>query len=180
MDQDLFDIVSDEWARERPDLDTAGLEVVGRILLVAKHLRQSAGRKLAKCGLNLRAYEVLSTLRRQGAPYRLSPSELSEAAMLSSGAMTNRLDRLEASNWVRRTRDPNDRRGVLIELTAQGLELADQAITVRFREAAEAVAALGEAERQTIAHLLRKLLASYEKPKGHPESSKEGSTSFPA
>ncbi|MEO7511983.1 MAG: MarR family transcriptional regulator [Gemmatimonadaceae bacterium] len=99
-----------------------------------------------------------ATLRRQGPPYTLTPTELSLAAMLTSGAMTNRLDRLETRGLVRREPDPDDRRGVRVVLTSAGLELVDRAIEARFKEAAHAVEGLSGQERETLESLLRQLL----------------------
>ncbi len=179
MKQDLFDIISEQWARERPDLDPSGIEVVGRILMLSNHLKRSDARKLAKYGLNIWAYEVLSTLRRQGAPFRLSPTELSKAAMLSSGAMTNRLDRLEASRLIKRIPDPNDRRGLLIELTPKGQEVVDRAVEARFNEATESVTVLSASEHRTLIQLLRKLLAPRGIKQQEPKTSKNPAQNIP-
>jgi len=154
--------IVEQWARERPDLDTSGFEVVGRILVLSDHLRRRVGDALAPLGLGLWGFDVLATLRRQGPPFRLTPTELSQATMLTSGAMTNRLDRLEEAGLVRRDRNPDDRRGVLVVLTGAGHELVDRAVAIRFQEAAAAVAPLTAQERETTAALLGKLLASLE------------------
>jgi DNA-binding MarR family transcriptional regulator len=147
-----------QWALERPDLDLSGMEIVSRILLLAKQLKRSATRQLGKNGLNLWAYDVLATLLRQGPPYQLSPTELSRAAMLSPGAMTNRLDRLEDLGLIERQRDPDDRRALLIALTPAGLKMADLAVKDRFEEAAKSTACLTDDEREQMSRLLNKLL----------------------
>jgi DNA-binding MarR family transcriptional regulator len=162
MERDLFDEIHEQWRRQKPDADTSGLVVVGRILLLAKHLHHSASQQLGKLDLDLPAFEVLTTLWRQGPPYHLSPTELCKAALLSSGAMTNRIDRLETSGWVARRPDPNDRRGLIIELTPQGKALVDQAVSARLDEANDTIASLSEAEREELTRLLRKLLSSRE------------------
>jgi DNA-binding MarR family transcriptional regulator len=162
MERDLFDQIHEQWKCARPEADTSGFEVIGRILLLSKHLQHSIARRLGDLGLDLWAFDVLAALWRQGPPYHLSPTELSKTVMLSSGGMTNRLDRLEGSGLVARTPDPADRRGLIIELTGNGKTLVDQAISARLEEANEAVAPLSEAEREELTGLLRKLLASRE------------------
>ncbi|UCG51048.1 MAG: MarR family transcriptional regulator [Candidatus Latescibacterota bacterium] len=156
--QDRFDIVRQQWKQERPDLDASGIEVVGRILFLSRKLRRSAARKLARLGLNLWGYDVLASLRRQGPPFRMSPTELSRTTLLSPAAMTNRLDRLEAAGWVQRQPDPVDRRSLLIELTPEGRDLVDEAAGVRLKEAIDSLNPLSESERRDLGDLLRRLL----------------------
>ncbi|MEJ2722531.1 MAG: MarR family transcriptional regulator [bacterium] len=167
MEQDPIDIVRTQWSRERPDLDASGIEVVARILLLSNHLKRSAARQLARHALNLWAYDVLATLRRQGPPFQLSPTELSRSALLSPGAMTNRLDRLEASGYIERRPDPDDRRGLLIALTPSGLELTDAAVEARFEEAISSTSCLSTEERNQLSALLHKLIMNRpRKPSG--------------
>jgi DNA-binding MarR family transcriptional regulator len=132
-------------------------------LLLAKHLQNSVATRLGALDLDLWAFDVLATLWQQGPPYHLSPTELCKSAMLSSGAMTNRLDRLEGAGLVARQPDPNDRRGLIIELSPKGRALVDQAIHARLEEANETASALTEPERQELVRLLRKLLAAVER-----------------
>lgn len=159
---DAIQRIVEQWSRERPDLDPSGFEVVGRILVLAEHLKRRVGEALAPLELSLWGFDVLATLRRQGEPFRLTPTELSQATMLTSGAMTNRLDRLEAAGLVQRDRNPEDRRGVHVVLTGPGRELVDRAIAVRFDEASDAVSGLDDHEREAAASLLAKLLSSLE------------------
>lgn len=140
-----------QWGQERPDLDTTGFEVVGRILVLAKRLQKRVEDVLAPLDLGLWAFDVLATLRRHGAPFRLTPTELTRATMLTSGAMTNRLDRLEKAGLVRRERNPDDRRGVHVVLTAEGRVLVDRAVSLRLDEANDAVAGLNDDERTALA-----------------------------
>ncbi len=154
--------IIEQWAQERPDLDPSGFAIVGRILVLSDHLRKRVGEALAPVGLNLWAFDVLATLRRQGPPYCLTPTELSAATMLTTGAMTNRLDHLEEAGLVRRQPNPEDRRGVLVLLTDQGRELVDQAVTLRFAEAADAVTGLKPEERAELARMLSALLGDLE------------------
>ncbi len=130
---------------------------------MAKHLHNSVAARLGALDLDLWAFDVLATLWQQGPPYHFSPTELCKSAMLSSGAMTNRLDRLEGAGLVARQPDPGDRRGLIIELTPRGKALVDQAINARLEEANEAASALTESERQNLVQLLRKLLAAVER-----------------
>lgn len=157
---DRIDLIRAQWSRERPDLDSGGFGITGRILVLGKLLERRVGAALAHLDLNLWAFDVLATLRRQGPPYRLTPTELSRATMLTTGAMTNRLDRLEAENLVKRELDPDDRRGLRIVLTSRGLDLVERAIAARFEEAESAVAALTAGERKVLEKLLRRMTVS--------------------
>ena len=159
MGQDPFDEVHSQWREQRPDVDTTGLEVIGRILLLAKKLKNEARLGLAGLGVDLWAFEVLAALRRQGKPYRMNPSEISRAVILSSGAMTNRLDRLEMQGLVERSPDPGDRRAIWIELTPAGLELVDKGIEIRAEEANRIVGMLGDDVRESMVEGLRMLLS---------------------
>lgn len=160
MNKDPFDEVRDQWERERPDLDASGLEVAWRISFLHKQLRSSSGRRLSKIDLPTWAFDVLASLRRQGPPFQLSPSALCEATMLTSGAMTNRLDRLEDAGLVERHPDPDDRRGLCIQLTEKGRDLVDKALEIRFEHANQAFAPLSESERTQLVRLLRKLVVA--------------------
>lgn len=158
-EKDAVDRLLNNWTRERPDLEIAGLGVVNRIWLLAKHLTRRDRRALERLGLAPWAFEVLAALRRQGPPYRLSPTGLGRRTLLSSGAMTTRLDRLQDAGYVRRIPDPHDRRGVLIEITESGQELADRAIEARLVAVEALLAPLDDADREALARLLRKMLA---------------------
>ncbi len=164
MSQDLIDDLLKQWRRERPELDPSAMGIVGRILRLAGHLQRGAEEALKPFGLSLWQFDVLATLRRSGAPYLLSPTQLMRAVMLSSGAMTNRLDRLESAGLVKRQPDPSDRRGVLITLTPEGHRLVDRAIVARFDQAQRTVASLSPAERDSLENGLRSLLGSVENP----------------
>jgi DNA-binding MarR family transcriptional regulator len=161
MMKDTFDDARKQWERERPDLDPSGAEVIWRISFLHKHLKNIAGKKLGKYDLPMWSFDVLAALRSAGPPFRLTPTLLCEVALLTSGAMTNRLDRLEEAGLVERLPDPNDRRGLLIQLTAEGKELVDKAAKVRFDQANEAVSSLTSAERRQLAVLLRKLVVDH-------------------
>src|SRR5204863_6880105 len=117
----------------RPDLDPGPLEVVGRGIVLAERLRASVDEALAKHELSLGQFDILATLRRHGG--RMSPGALLKTVALSSGGMTNRLDRLEAAGWIQREDDPDDRRGVMVRLTPKGKKLIDVATETRFENA---------------------------------------------
>jgi DNA-binding MarR family transcriptional regulator len=158
MERDPVDLFIEQWNRQRPDLDPSALGVVSRVLMLEKHLEQSADRALSRFDLSLWQFDVLAALRRSGPPFMLSPSRLMQFVTLTSGAMTNRIDRLEEDGLVERREDPDDRRGVLIALTPEGRKLVDEAIAVRLDDARRNIATLSSVEEKTLATLLRKLL----------------------
>jgi DNA-binding MarR family transcriptional regulator len=160
VEKDIVDEAIEEWQRERSDLDATPLGVVSRILVLAQQLEKSANRALERHGIELWQFDVLAALRRSGAPYRLSPTQLSDSVFLTSGAMTNRLDRLESDGLVVRLRDPDDRRGVLIQLTPRGRKLVDEAVETRLSDAEAAVSSLHRSESRVLAKLLRRLIVA--------------------
>lgn len=161
---DPIDQVIEQWRRVRPDLDPTPLELVGRVLVLAQRLERSVNEALAAHGLTLGQFDILATLRREGTDGRLTPTQLMQSVALSSGGMTNRLDRLEAAGLVRRERDPDDRRGVVIRLTPDGRKVIDAATETRFTEAEESLPPLGAAEKRHLAKLLRAWLLAQAKP----------------
>lgn len=154
---DPVDTLLSQWANERPELDCSSLSVVVRVLFLAKILRQDAERELAGQGLKLWEYDVLSALRRQGPPFQLPATALARESMLTSGAMTNRIDRLETRGLVARGPDPADRRGVMVALTDKGHRLTDAAIEARLHAANEQLKALSATERRLVADGLKKV-----------------------
>ncbi len=157
---DEVDRIVAEWNRERPELDVSPTETLQRITRLALLQSASFERLFARHGLTWGEFLVLAALRRSGPPYRMNPTALFSALILSSGAMTNRLDRLEAMGLIRRLPDPNDRRGRLVELTAKGRRLVDAAVVDHLANEERLLAALGPSERRRLAELLRKLLRS--------------------
>lgn len=155
---DEVDRLLNQWAHERPELDCATLGVVVRVLLLAKVFRLSAERALAPLDLKLWEYDVLSALRRQGPPFQLPATGLARASMLTSGAMTNRIDRLEERGLVVRATDPADRRCVNVRLTERGRRLTDAAIEARLAASDRQLARLAPAERRAVTDGLRKVL----------------------
>jgi DNA-binding MarR family transcriptional regulator len=156
--KDIIDELQEDWGQQRPDLDADAMGVVLRIQALEKILGDQAAERLQEFGLHWWQYDVLSTLRRQGPPFAMAATELADAGMLTSGAMTNRIDRLEHKGLVRRLQDPDDRRRVLVQLTETGLERIEQATAARFETASSALACLGPKQRLQLSSLLRRLL----------------------
>lgn len=157
---DQVDQLLADWNSERPELDYSALGVVVRVQLLGKVLQRSAEAALRPLKLKLWEYDVLSALRRKGKPYEQPATELARLTMLTSGAMTTRIDRLEAKGMVTRSTDPEDRRGVNVRLTRTGLRTIDQAIQTRLDAAEEQLATLNARERRAVTEGLRKLLLS--------------------
>ena len=157
---DRIDLLAAQWRSERPDLETGVMAEVARLLVIARLLERSLEATAAEFGVHPSEGDVLFALRRAGAPHRLSPKALSAALLVTSGTMTNRLDRLEARGLVRRLPDPDDRRGLLVELTDEGRELADRAVAVHVAREEQLMSGLTRRERDQLSRLGRKLLAS--------------------
>jgi DNA-binding MarR family transcriptional regulator len=164
MEQDRLDHILMQWQRESPQLNAAPLAVVGRVLRIARLLEKHRETVLAAYGLNVWSFDVLATLRRQGPPYQLKPTDLYSLLMLSSGAVTNRIDRLEQDGIVARLRDPGDRRGVIVQLTDKGIRLSNQVMPVLFEKEQALLAQFAtEQECETLVRLLRQFLVSLER-----------------
>jgi DNA-binding MarR family transcriptional regulator len=159
---DAIDRLLAAWRETRPELDSAALGVVGRIIVLAQHLEGSVEAALERHHLSLGQFDILGTLRRNGPRGGLTPSQLLGSVMLSSGGMTARLDKLEEAGLIVRTPDAGDRRMVVIELTAKGKRVIDAATATRFAEAEQSLPPLSPAERETLARLLRKWLAAFD------------------
>ena len=158
MELDAVDEILDQWSAERPELDTAALGVVIRVMTLNRRFAREAARALEPLGLELFEYDVLSALRRQGQPFALPATTLARETDLSPGAMTNRIDRLEERGLVERQPDPVDRRSVIVRLTRQGQKLIDDAIHVRLDAARESLSQLGADELERLAGLLRAVI----------------------
>ena len=159
---DEVDRIVAAWGRERPDLDTSPLEVLSRVTRLARHLDLARRGAFARHGLETWAFDVLSALRRAGAPYQLSPGALLTQTLVTSGTMTNRIDRLVEHGLVQRRPSPDDRRGVLVELTPAGLAQVDAALADLLASERRLLRALPEADRATLAHLLRVLVSPFD------------------
>ncbi|UMB78566.1 MarR family transcriptional regulator [Dickeya fangzhongdai] len=162
---DRADNAYEQWRRERPDIDPFPMQVLGRLFEATQRLeRDHLNPLFARFGLRPGEFDVLATLRRSGAPYALTPTQLYEALMMSSGGMTNRIDRLEQAQWVARQSNPQDRRGTLVTLTEQGRELIDTLVALHTDNERLALASLNEDEQQQLNLLLKKLLAGLPQP----------------
>lgn len=159
---DDVDVIVSAWRRERPDLDVTPLEVLSRVSRLARRLDLARGSAFAQHQVDSWAFDVLSALRRAGEPYELSPGQLVQQTLVTSGTMTNRVDRLERHGWVERRPDPADRRGVLVRLTAVGRDVVDAAMANLINHEKSLLGELSAAEQRQLATLLRRLLAPLE------------------
>jgi DNA-binding MarR family transcriptional regulator len=159
---DDVDGVVAAWRRERPDLDVSPLEVLSRVSRLARHLDLARRQAFAEQGLEQWEFDVLSALRRSGAPYQLTPGDLLRETLVTSGTMTNRLDRLAGRGLLTRQAAPHDRRAVLVTLTEQGRRLADQALEALLQGERELLAGLEADERADLAAYLKRLLVDFE------------------
>lgn len=158
-----MDRVVAAWARERPDLDLAPLQVFSRVSRLARHLEIARRRAFATQALETWEFDVLSALRRAGAPYELTPGTLMEETLVSSGTMTNRVDRLVASGLVSREADPGDRRVVRVRLTPEGKVAVDAALADLLELERELLAPLPGPDREVLAARLRLLLLPFDR-----------------
>ena len=162
MATDAVDRIIAQWNKERPELDASPMGFLGRTTRLASHIRKSLDRTFKAFGIVAGEFDVLATLRRSGKPYQLTPTALFKSMMVSSGTMTNRIDKLETAGLVERLPDPSDRRGMLIQLTQKGIDLIDAAVEAHVANGERMLDALDSSEREALASLLRKLLISFE------------------
>ncbi|HEY6285875.1 MAG TPA: MarR family transcriptional regulator [Ktedonobacteraceae bacterium] len=160
--EDHVNRILTQWAAERPDLDVSPMGIVGRISRLSLVVEKELEPVFVQFGLNNWSFDMLATLRRAGVPYRLSPTELFRSMMVTSGTMTNRIDRLTEKGLVRRVPDPEDRRGILVEMTQEGRKLIDLALISHVANEAQLLQPLSLEEQQTLATLLHKWLSSLE------------------
>jgi DNA-binding MarR family transcriptional regulator len=159
---DEVDRIVAAWRRERPDLDVDPLEVLSRVSRLARHLDRARRAAFAVHDLEPWEFDVLSALRRAGEPYQLSPGQLVTQTLVTSGTMTNRIDRLVDDGYVERHRDPSDRRGVLVRLTPQGRQAVDAAMTDLLHEERRLLAGIRPADAERLASLLRTLVQPFD------------------
>jgi DNA-binding MarR family transcriptional regulator len=158
--EDETDRVVAEWTRVRPDLNVSPAHILQRIQRASLLLAASVTGLFGRYDLTWGEYLVVAALRRAGPPYRMNPTTLFHSIILSSGAMTNRIDRLQEMGLVRRRPDPNDRRGLLVELTTKGRVLVDEVVVVFLANEERLLSGLSAADRKRLADLLRRLLLS--------------------
>lgn len=159
---DHIDRLQAQWARELPDVDTRGMEVLGRARRIVLQSRPAIEGVFARHGLDAGEFDVLSTLRRSGPPYALRPTELYRSLMISSGGLTDRLNRLARSGMITRPPSPEDGRSLLVQLTDKGRAAAEAALREDMGVEAAMLAPLTDAERKALADLLRKLALGME------------------
>jgi|SRR5690606_26789493 DNA-binding MarR family transcriptional regulator len=157
---DAVDELTAQWRRERPDVDVWPMEIVGRVSRLSRLLERGLRDLFAEHGLESHEFDVLATLRRSGAPYELTAGGLLRSAMVTSGAITNRIDKLEQKGLVERVRDTGDRRSVRIRLTAEGRELIDRLLAEHVANEARMLQGLAPEDRDHLIRLLRGLLES--------------------
>jgi DNA-binding MarR family transcriptional regulator len=159
---DDVDRIVDAWRRERPDLDVTPLQILSRVSRLARHLDRDRGSAFAEHGLEGWEFDVLSALRRAGAPYELSPGQLVTQMLVTSGTMTNRVDRLAARGLVVRGPDPSDRRGVKVALTPEGRAVVDSAMADLLVRERLLLSRLPASEQDHLTEFLRRLLSPFE------------------
>jgi DNA-binding MarR family transcriptional regulator len=169
METDSVDRIVEAWRSRDPHLDSSSLEVIGRLLLCSSAIERVVIAVLQPLRLSIADFDVLNTLRRVGDEHGSKPTDLARAALITTGAMTSRLDRLERSGLVRRAPDPADRRGVLVHLTARGRGVARKALHEVIAANEVFLEPLSAEQRDSIASALRLLLHHHEtRPTGGP------------
>ena len=159
---DEVDALVSAWQRERPDLDVAPMNVLSRVTRLARHLDIARREAFAAHDLEAGEFDVLAALRRSGNPYELSPSQLIAANLVTSGTMTNRIDRLEEKQLVIRKPDPNDGRGVLVQLTEVGRNAVDAALTDLLERERVLLAGISVEDRNRLADVLREIVLPFD------------------
>jgi DNA-binding MarR family transcriptional regulator len=159
--RDEVDDLSEAWARERPDLDLSPVAVFSRLGRLSRHLDLARRDAFTAHGIESWELDVLAALRRAGDPYELSPGRLLRETLVTSGTMTNRVDRLAARGFVERYPDPEDRRGVLVRLTTEGKTAVDGAFEALLNAEQAFLADLTPAQQSQLADLLRTLLVPF-------------------
>jgi DNA-binding MarR family transcriptional regulator len=173
-ERDHVDRFLETVAEELPPIDLPVEAMVDRINGLARRVRRMMEDTLAEFGLGYGDWEVLTALRWAGPPYRRSPGKLAKRAELSSGAMTNRLDRLEEAGLVRRLPDPNDRRALEVELTEEGLRVWESSVGVQHEKEALVASALDDEEKAQLNALLRRLMLTFERLEAAKKSAASG------
>jgi len=151
-----------QWQQERPDLDVTPMGVIGRIKRLHDRLLEELNVVFASHGLNAASFDVLATLRRSGSPYALSPSQLISWAMVTSGTMTNRLNRLESKGLIERRSNPKDGRGFVIALSKKGLLLIDQVVTEHVKNQHRIMSGIDSKSREQLNTILAAWLVELE------------------
>ena len=162
MSNEPTDRLVAEWEAELPDVDVTAMVTMARLHRLSTLVRRAVDDSFAHAGLSTGEFDVLSALRRAGAPFSLKPSELAEQTMLSPSGMTNRVDRLEAAGLVERTTDPGNRRIAPVRLTPEGLDVVERLVAGHAAAQARPLADLSERRRRELDQTLRSLLGAFE------------------
>ncbi|WP_308123624.1 MarR family winged helix-turn-helix transcriptional regulator [Modestobacter marinus] len=157
---DAVDLILQQWARERPDLDCSPMGVIGRVSQLQREVFLAQRATFARHGLDAPSFDVLAALRRAGPPYQLTPTALMRTALVTSGAITQRLDRLEEKGLITRCRSEADGRAVVVSLTDAGRTALDRALPDHLETERGMLAGLSAADREQLAGLLRRWLVS--------------------
>lgn len=159
---DAVDRVTEQWAQEKPELKTEPMAIMGRILRIAKHMENEVAKLHKRYGLKFGEFDVLATLRRSGKPFSLTPSELMGSMLLTSGAMTNRLDKLESKGLIVRAHSKEDRRSVSVKLTKEGVSLIDEMMQVHVDLQHSLLQGMNEEQKTQLNQFLKVCLAEFE------------------
>ena len=169
---DALDLILQQWARERPDLDCSPMGVIGRISQLQREVFLAQRATFARHGLDAPSFDVLAALRRAGPPYQLTPTALMRTALVTSGAITQRLDRLEGRGLITRGRSDADGRAVVVSLTEAGRTALDAALPDHLATERAMLAGLSAEDQEQLAGLLRRFLVSLGRvPGGVPDAS---------
>jgi DNA-binding MarR family transcriptional regulator len=171
VERDAVDLIVEQWARARPDLDASPMRVLGRLSRLTRIAERELKALFAEFGLERGEFDVLATLRRAGSPDGLTAGMLARSSMVTSGAVTNRLDRLVAKGYVTRDLDPANRRTVIVALTPTGRDLIDRAVSAHLENERRLLAALDQHQQDALAATLRTLLLSLGDQAGSPHIS---------
>jgi DNA-binding MarR family transcriptional regulator len=158
--QDAVDLILEQWARERPDLDCSPMGVIGRISQLQREVHLAQRATFARHGLDAPSFDVLAALRRAGPPYQLTPTALMRTALVTSGAITQRLDRLEERGLITRSRSDSDGRAVVVTLTESGRGALDDALPDHLATEQALLAGLSDDDREQLTGLLRRMLVA--------------------
>jgi DNA-binding MarR family transcriptional regulator len=159
---DSVDLIASAWQRERPDIDVGSIGVVTRIWRIGRHLERQRKQRLDLLGTDRVTLDVLATLRRSGPPYQRTAGELMHSSLITSGGVSQRLDKLERAGYITRQVDKTDRRRVEVRLTPAGVELVDSVVADVMDHETKLLSRLAPAEQETLIGLLRKLLGEFE------------------
>ncbi|CAH2215405.1 MarR family winged helix-turn-helix transcriptional regulator [Tepidibacter aestuarii] len=163
MNRDSVDMIIEQWRKEVPDLSTTAMAIFGRLQRINKHVGRSLGNNFSRFNLNSGEFDVLATLRRSGEPYMLKPTDLYNQLMVTSGAMTNRIDTLEKKSLVMRVNDVSDRRTVYVKLTEKGLKIINEAIYEHVNEEEKLLECLSKEDADMLNIILKKIVCKFEK-----------------